>query len=449
MSRICVVGAGYVGLVTGACFAELGHRVACVDIDKGKVIALTRGVMPFYEPGLEALVLENMRRRRLAFTTSFREAVKKADFIFMCVGTPIIYQKRVDLSYLHLAYMKACAALSGNTPVFVNKSTVPPGTADMMGNIMSGQLNGHGPLKVAANPEFLREGHAVEDFLHPSRIVIGARDPEVAGAVEALYANISASRMITDPVTAELVKYAGNAFLATKISFINEIALLCEKLGVDVGQVAQGMGLDPRIGPDFLKAGIGYGGSCLPKDTAALTHFFEAYCRGATLLKATIDVNSRQPWRLVQRIKNALGTLDGARVAVLGLTFKPDTDDVRCSPAVELVKGLLLEGAEVRACDPLAWRQASAIDLRVAGIRDPYEAAAGCDAVALATDWEEYRTLDLHRLKNVMRGHLLADGRNVIDPKLAREAGFLYLGVGRPTPGADPVGKSKTPSGGY
>jgi UDPglucose 6-dehydrogenase len=445
MSRICVVGAGYVGLVTGACFAELGHRVTVLDIDQEKVIALTKGILPFYEPGLEPLVLANMKSRRLSFATSFPEAMQEADFVFMCVGTPVVYQKRVDLSYLHNAYMKAASALSGNPPLFVNKSTVPPGTADMMSNIMSARLNGHGPLKVAANPEFLREGHAVEDFLHPSRIVIGARSPEVAGAVADLYAGIGGSRMITDPVTAELVKYAGNAFLATKVSFINEIALLCEKLGVDVRDVSRGIGMDPRIGPDFLNAGIGYGGSCLPKDTAALTHFFDAYCDGARLLQATIEVNSRQPERLVRRIKAALGSLKGARVAVLGLTFKPDTDDLRCSPAVELVKGILLEGAEVRACDPLAWRRAAEIDDRVTGTNDPYQAAQGCDAVVLATDWEEYRVLDLNRLREVMRGNVLADGRNAFDPNLVREAGFMALSVGRPTHLPGPMRERQIP----
>lgn len=432
MSRICVVGAGYVGLVTAACFAKLGNQVTCVDIDKGKIIALTKGILPFYEPGLDALVLENMKARRLRFTTSMRGAVKKAEFVFMCVGTPITSEQQVDLSYLHLAYMKACAALTDNRPIFVNKSTVPPGTADMMSSIMSRLMNGHGPIEVASNPEFLREGHAVDDFLHPGRTVIGARNPDVAESVQELYAGLSGARMVTDPVTAELLKYASNAFLATKISFINEIASLCEKLGVDVGKVAEGMGLDPRIGPDFLKAGIGYGGSCLPKDTAALVKFFDGYCGGARLLKATIEVNSEQPLRLVGRIKKAMGTLDGARVAVLGLTFKPDTDDLRCSSALEVVKSLLAEGAEVRSCDPVAWHKAPALDLPMVCVRDPYEAAAGCDVVVLATEWSEFRTLDLHRLREVMRGNVLADGRNVFDPTLARAAGFLCLSVGKP-----------------
>lgn len=437
MSRICVVGTGYVGLVTGACFAELGHQVTCVDVDKGKVLALAKGVLPFYEPGLETLVLGNMKSRRLGVTSSFREATKKADFIFMCVGTPVVQENRVDLSYLHTAYMEACSALSGNNPVFVNKSTVPPGTADMMSNIMSGQSNGHGPPRVVANPEFLREGHAIADFLHPSRIVIGARNPEAAHSVAELYAGISAPRMITDPVTAELVKYAGNAFLATKVSFINEVASLCEKLGVDVDQVAKGIGLDPRIGSAFLQAGIGYGGSCLPKDIAALTHFFEAYCGGAHLLKATIQVNARQPSRLVQRIKKSLGSLTGAKVAVLGLAFKAGTDDVRCSPAVGLVENLLSEGAEVMVCDPVVWQKASELEMPVEYGGDPYEAAAGCDVVVLATEWEEYKTLDLYRLREVMRGNILADGRNIIDPNLAAKAGFVFLSVGRKTQDAN------------
>lgn len=431
MKRICVVGTGYVGLVTGACFAELGHRVSCVDIDQFKVACLSQGEIPFYEPELKEIVHQNMTASRLSVTSSFAEAVKGADFVFMCVGTPPMGNDQVDLSYLHLAYINIKVVLSGKRCIIVNKSTVPPGTSDMMEFILSRQCNGAGSPRVVANPEFLREGNAVYDFMHPSRVVIGANDQAAATAVAELYRPLDCPVLITDPRTAEMIKYVSNAFLATKISFINEIANICDKIGVNVDDVAEGIGLDPRIGKEFLKAGIGYGGSCLPKDTAVLGRLARASGQVPALLNAVIEVNSQQPHYLIERVKGALQTLAGSKLAVLGLSFKAHTDDTRCSPAITLIKALQSQGAEVTAYDPQPLLKTGVLPDQVKCAQDPYEAARGCEAVIVATDWPEFKDLDLPRLKAVMRGHVLADGRNILDPDRVKQAGFLYIGVGR------------------
>ncbi len=431
MKSICVVGTGYVGLVTGACFAEMGHRVSCIDNDEAKMAALKEGVIPIYEPDLPSLVQRNMEAGRLSVTSSFHEGLKGADFVFITVGTPAVEGNKVDLSYLHLAYMSIGAALNGNHPIIVNKSTIPPGTSDMMEFILSRTYNGKGPLAVVANPEFLREGHAVQDFMHPSRVVVGARDPAAAEAVADLYRPLDCPIVITDTRTAEMVKYTSNAFLAMKVSFINEIASICDKIGVDVTEVARGVGLDPRIGKDFLGAGIGYGGSCLPKDIGVLCQFAQAYGLEPRLLNAVIQVNQQQPRRLVQRLKQALGRLEGTRVGVLGLAFKAGTDDVRFSPALELIRLLQEEGARVSASDPQACRTPRSLPGGVTYLADPYQVALGADAVVLATDWPQYRALDLQRLKSLMRGTVLVDARNALEPEQVRKAGLQYLGMGR------------------
>jgi len=431
VKNICVVGAGYVGLVTGACFAELGNVVRCVDVDEAKVASLREGAIPIYEPGLDTLVHRNMNARRLSATTSFREALTEADFVFVAVGTPTTIDGQADLSYLRGAYKMIASNLNGTRPVIVNKSTVPPGTSDMMTSMLAGMTNGMEPLSVVSNPEFLREGRAVSDFMNPTRVVIGARDIPAAEAVAKLHRPLGSPILITSPRSAEMIKYASNAFLALKISFINEIAAVCDTAGVDVTEVARGMGMDPRIGADFLNAGIGYGGSCLPKDMAALTSFAEEGGYSPNMLKAAIEVNSQQPKRLVGQVEELLGTLDGAHVAVLGLAFKPGTDDLRYSPAVEIVELLLSKRAEVKACDPRACLTAQALPAGAEYLLDPYLAAQGCDAVILATEWPEYTDLDLVRLKAGMKGDVLADGRNTIGIEKALQAGFVYLGPGR------------------
>lgn len=434
MKNIAVVGTGYVGLVTGACFAELGHRVSCIDTDHAKVEALREGIIPIHEPGLEPLVHRNMEAGRFSVTASYAEGLANADFIFITVGTPTTEQGEIDLSYFHGAYELIAANLQHDNVVIVNKSTVPPGTTDMMASLFARLWRGQRPVPIVSNPEFLRESHAVSDFMHPTRVVIGARDPAAAEAVAELHRPLNCPIWFTEPSCAEMIKYASNAFLAMKISFINEIAAICERVGVNVGAVAQGIGLDPRIGMDFLRAGIGYGGSCLPKDMAVLTHLSEALGHSPRLLKAVIEINSEQPRRLVQRVRGLLGTLEGATVGVLGLTFKPHTDDIRRSSALEVVKELQREGARVRACDPQAYRHMHQLPAGVEYVMDPYEMAQGCDAVILATEWPQFRSLDLPRLRRLMRGRVFADGRNAMDPLQVEEAGLIYLGVGTGNP---------------
>ncbi len=433
MRNITVIGTGYVGLVTGACFADMGHRVICVDVDEAKVAALRRGDVPIYEPGLEPVVQRNLHAGRLSATTSFKDALQDADFVFMCVGTPQSATGDIDLSYLHSAYVKVQEALPTRHPTIVNKSTVPPWTTDTMGAFLARLGNGHGAPAVVANPEFLREGHAVADFMRPPRVVIGSRDPEAAEAVAELYQPLGCPIVLTDPPTAEMIKYASNAFLATKISFINELSRMCDKLGIDVTQVAHGIGMDHRIGKDFLRAGIGYGGSCLPKDIAALIHLSRAVGHEPELLAAVASVNNQQPSYLVDRVEEQLDGLDGKKVGVLGVAFKPDTDDVRCSPALELIKVLLERGALVTAYDPEAWRRFKEIPSAVRMVRDMDLAVRDSDALIIATEWAEIKALDLREAKRLMRGNVLADGRNVLDPDEAKQAGFQYVGVGRST----------------
>ena len=412
MPRICVIGTGYVGLVTATCFAELGHKVSCVDVDQAKVASLKAGIAPFYEPGLEPILQRHLRSGQIRVTNDTAQGIQKADFVFFCVGTPSTPSGQVDLSYLHLAYMNVKSALGSARPIMVNKSTVPPGTADMMAYLLSDLNHGHPAPPIVSNPEFLREGRAIDDFMKPSRVVVGANDRNAAKPVAALYEPLNAPLIITDTRTAEMIKYVSNAFLATKVSFINEIAMLCERLSVNVADVSDGIGLDPRIAREFLNAGLGYGGSCLPKDTGVLQHI--AYANNLTpgILTAVIDVNAGLPERLVERIEAARGPLEGASVTVLGLAFKPNTDDIRYSPALALVEQLIERGARVRVTDPEAWPNCLKIlQDRVQFERDPYVAATGADVVVLATEWAEYQQMDLHRLRSVMRGDLFVDGR--------------------------------------
>lgn len=431
MKNICVVGTGYVGLVTGACLADLGHRVTCLDTDAAKVAALREGVLPIYEPGLDEIVHRNMSARRLSVTTDFGEGVPDADFILICVGTPVTASNDVDLSYMYLACQDISARLNGNKPIIVIKSTVPPGTSDMIASFQARGLSASPRPPVVSNPEFLREGHAVFDFMNPSRVVIGAQDPEVAEAVAELYRPLNSPLLVTDTRTAEMIKLASNAFLAMRISFINEMASISDRIGVDIEDVAQGIGLDPRISKDFLRAGPGYGGACLPKDVALLSRFSQTQGHDATLINAVIDVNQQQPRRLVGQLINMVGDLRSKTVGILGLAFKAHTDDVRHSPALALLREIRAEGARVRAYDPKAASNAQSLEPAVEYTDSPYLCAESCDALVIGTEWPEFRELDLMRLKAAMRGRVLLDCRNIIDPHKAQEAGLIYKGVGR------------------
>ncbi len=431
MRRLAVVGAGYVGLVTAACFAELGHGVDCADSDAAKIARLTAGEMPFFEPGLGEMVARNVRARRLAFTTDVAAAVSANDVIFIAVGTPMGADGHADLSAVRAVAREIGLALNG-PKIVVSKSTVPVETGEMISSLIREHAPANHPVSVVSNPEFLREGSAVSDFLKPDRVVVGTDDPAAERVLRDLYAPFEAPVVVTDVRTSEMIKYAANAFLATKISFINEIANICELVGVDVRAVCGGIAYDRRIGNLFLNPGIGYGGSCFPKDVRALEQLAVERDYSAPLLHAVEMVNARQIGRTVAKLERGLGGLSGRVVAVLGLAFKPDTDDIRSAPALAIIGRLLERGAAVRAHDPVAGAAARAVlgdEVRLEG--DPYDAIAGADAVLLATEWNQYRSLDFRRCARIMRGDLLVDGRNVFDPPQVRAAGLRYVGVGR------------------
>jgi UDPglucose 6-dehydrogenase len=432
MHRLAVVGAGYVGLVTGACFAELGHDVVCVDNDERKIEALRAGRVPFFEPQLSELTQRNVQAKRLAFTTNLAAAVAGADVIFIAVGTPMRGDGYADLSAVRAVARGIGLALNGPKLV-VSKSTVPVETGELISAIIRENAAADHPVRVVSNPEFLREGSAVADFLKPDRVVIGTNDPEAERVMRDLYAPLGAPVVVTDVRTSEMIKYAANAFLATKISFINEIANICELMGVDVRDVCTGIGYDQRIGTSFLSPGIGYGGSCFPKDVRALEQLAVAHDYPAPLLHAVELVNRRQVERTASKLERALGNLRGRAIALLGLSFKPNTDDVRNAPAIAIAQVLADRGARVRAHDPVAAAQA-ARELPPDAISfhdDVYEAVEGADALVLATEWNQYRALDLARCAALMRGDVLIDGRNVFEADKAAAAGLRYFGVGR------------------
>ncbi len=433
MNHISVIGTGYVGLVTGACLAELGHDVCCLDIDADKIAALRAGRVPFYEPGLAELVARMQAAGRIRFTTSYAEAVPAAEFVFIAVNTPAGAEGQADLMAVRSA-VRALAPLLRPGAVIVNKSTVPIGTGDLVAWLVARYTRV--PFSVVSNPEFLREGSALEDFRHPDRVVFGARDRAAAERVAALYGQLTCPVIITDIRTAEMIKYASNAFLATRISFINEIAAICERLGADVTEVARGMGYDRRIGHHFLQAGIGWGGSCFPKDVRALIHMAAASGSHPQLLRAVVEINHDQRLRVVQKLQTLLGSLEERVVALWGLAFKPNTDDLRNAPALELAELLRHEGCLLRAYDPVAMERARALLPSVALCGDAYEAATGADAVVLVTEWDEFRHLDLPRLRALMRTPVLIDGRNALDPAAVRACGIVYAGVGRGHPPA-------------
>ncbi|MBI5877948.1 MAG: UDP-glucose/GDP-mannose dehydrogenase family protein [Chloroflexi bacterium] len=436
MKNICVVGAGYVGLTTGACFADLGNRVVLLDVIPEKIRLLESGVMPIYEPGLEEIVKRNIKGGRLHFTTSYADALKDAEFAFIAVGTPQGEDGAADLKYVSTA-AELIARHLDHPLVIINKSTVPVGTGDFVADIIVKYRSGDAPFAVVSNPEFLREGSAIFDFQNPDRIVLGSRDPDAAHRVAQLHLPLRTKIIITDLPTAEMIKYASNAFLATKISFINEIAAICEKLGADVKEVAEGMGLDKRIGRAFLDAGLGYGGSCFPKDVKALEHMAEAAGCHPQLLRAVMEINADQRRQTVQKTSDVLGGLNGRTIGLLGLAFKPNTDDMREAPSLDIAQRLAAEGARVKGYDPVAMDVAAKLMPGVHLCEDPYELAAQCDAVIIVTEWNEFKQVDLPRMKSVMRRPVVVDGRNIYDPDRMNDLGFIYRGVGRGHPKSD------------
>ena len=435
--NVCVIGTGYVGLVTGACFAEFGAQVTCVDNDEAKVAALKRGEIPIYEPGLEDLVTRNVRQGRLAFSTDTASAVRSSLVCFVAVPTPPGHDGGTDLGAVEAVAREIGRAIDGYK-VVVAKSTVPVGTASRVRAWIDEELAKRGArvsYSVASNPEFLREGAAISDFMRPDRVVIGTDDDQALAIMNDLYRPLYLNEtpmVLTDIPTAELTKYAANAFLATKISFINEVANLCERVGADVQAIARGMGLDRRIGPKFLHAGPGFGGSCFPKDTRSLAHFARQVGTGFEIVEAVVRVNQRQRELMVEKIVGSLdGALEGKSLGVLGLSFKPETDDMREAPAVDIVQGLLERGAAVRAYDPQAMPNAARILPGVTLCEDAYEAVRGADALVLVTEWNQFRMLDLARIKSLLSRPLIVDLRNVYKPDLMRGAGFTYVSVGR------------------
>ena len=430
MSRVAVIGAGYVGLTTAACLADLGNDVIVVDTNREKVAQLLRNHVPFYEPGLSELVERNTKAKRLTFTTSYEEAVPGAEYAIIAVSTPEGEGGEADLSFVESAAGSIADWMDGPL-VVVNKSTVPPLTGDMVSRVI-GQRNAKHKADVVSNPEFLREGSAIQDFMHPDRVVIGGHDRGAAEKVAKLYEPLQAHILITPNIyTAEMVKYASNAFLAARISFINEIARICERVDADAKLVAEGMGLDKRIGPSYLDVGIGYGGSCFPKDVKALAALAERFDYHPELLNAVMDINRDQRMLVIDKLRDCLEELDEKVVGLLGLAFKPNTDDLREAPSLDIARVLLAAGAHVRAYDPAAMEGARVKLPAIEYTRDAYGLAAGADALVVVTEWTEFRHLDMGRLKASMRRPVIVDGRNIYDPAVMRGLGFTYRGIGR------------------
>lgn len=435
--RISIIGTGYVGLVSGTCFSDFGHEVTCIDIDKRKIDRLKKGEIPIYEPGLEALVKENVEKNRLKFTTDYA-SIGKAQVIFIAVGTPSSRRGDgyADLSYVYAAAKEIAKHLK-NYAVVVDKSTVPVGTAQNVRRIIK-EANPKADFDVASNPEFLREGAAIKDFKHPDRVVIGVDSKRAEKILKEAYRVLSLSEVpfvITDTRTAELTKYAANAFLATKISFINEVANICEETGGDVQDVARGIGLDGRIGAKFLHAGPGYGGSCFPKDTKAYMRTAQEHGVPSRIVEAVVEVNASQKARMVKKIQGAVGgNAERKTIAFLGLSFKPETDDMRDAPVISIIPAFHEKGAKIRATDPQAVSEAKKyLPEEVRYFSDPYKTCEGADCVVLMTEWDEYRGLDLAKIKKALKNSVFVDLRNVYRPETMKEAGFKYYSVGRPT----------------
>ena len=428
--KVCMIGSGYVGLVTGTCFADIGHDVICVDNDEKKIDILKKGGIPIYEPGLEELVRKNVKAGRLEFTTSIKEGVEKSLFLFIAVGTPPKDNGEPDLSSVEQVAAEVGAAMT-EYKIIVEKSTVPVQTGMWVRTVVERFSKKEHDFDVASNPEFLREGSAIDDFLHPDRVVLGVETERAKEKLLELYKPIDAPKIITDIASAELIKHASNSFLSTKISFINAISVICEKSGADVLKVAEGVGLDKRIGRTFLNAGVGFGGFCFPKDLSAFIGISAKLGYDFRLLKEVANVNNEQMLRAVKKLEELLWNLRDKKVGVLGLAFKPNTDDMRFAPSITIIKELQKQGAKVKAYDPVAMARAKAIMPDIEYCTDAYKVAEGVDAVMLVTEWDEFRELDLEKIKNVMRQPVFLDGRNVFDPEEMKKMGFIYTGIGR------------------
>ncbi|MEW6621788.1 MAG: UDP-glucose/GDP-mannose dehydrogenase family protein [Bacillota bacterium] len=430
MYKVAVAGTGYVGLVTGVCLADIGHSVICVDINEAKINMLKRGEIPIYEPGLDELVKKNVGRGRLSFSTDLAEAVKASEVIFIGVGTPPGEDGSADLSQVEAAAVQIGASLNGYK-VIVTKSTVPVGTGEMVRRIIK-EKSGSEDFAVVSNPEFLREGSAVHDAMYPDRIVIGCSDKKAAELMMDLYKRINTEVLVTDIKSAELIKYASNAFLATKISFINEVANICEKVGADVNQVAKGMGLDTRIGNKFLNAGIGYGGSCFPKDTQALIKMAEEVDYDLKIVKAAEEVNKLQKLKIINKLEDVLGDLKGKTIAILGLAFKPNTDDMREAPSLVIIPELIERGAIIKAYDPVAVDEAKkCLGETINYCKSIDDAVKGAHAIALLTEWEEFKKIDFSCLGELVCNKIMVDGRNIFDREFLEGNGWTYRAIGR------------------
>ena len=428
--KLTIIGTGYVGLVTGTCFAEVGHHVICVDKDAGKVKLLQEGGMPIYEPGLEELVKKNVAAGRLTFTNSTTEGVEKSDVIFIAVPTPPQDDGSVDLSFIETVSREIAGAMT-SYKIVVDKSTVPVKTGDKVSETIKRYCKAKVEFDVVSNPEFLREGFAVDDFTKPDRVVIGVRSPRPVAAMKEIYAPYQAPIIVTDINSAELIKHAANSFLALKISYINAVSVICEAVGANVIEVANGMGMDARIGRRFLDASLGFGGSCFPKDLSAFIHISEKLGYDFALLKEVQRINAGQMDRFRKKITDTLWVLKGKKIGVLGLAFKQNTDDVRSSPAIDLCQHLQREGAQLRVHDPRAMEKAKAVLQNVTYIADMNDVAEGCDALVIATEWPEFKKLDLDRARKEMTHPILFDGRNLFDVQEMERLGFIYKSIGR------------------
>jgi UDPglucose 6-dehydrogenase len=435
--KICVIGTGYVGLVTGACLSGLGNEVICVDKDRSRVASLKNSVIPFYEPGLKEMVLKNQKAGRITFTGNIKDAITRSDVIFIAVGTPSRETGEADVSAVVevagqiAAILRSDGKLSKKFKVIVNKSTVPVGMGDIVTKILLEKGVPNGNFAVVSNPEFLREGTAVSDFMSPDRIVIGAPNNKAFNIITELYRPLNAHILFTTVKSAELIKYASNSFLATKISFINEIANICEKVGSDVVEVANGMGIDKRIGREFLNAGIGYGGSCLPKDVSALIHLAKMNGYDPQILIAVNRTNDEQRKMMIEKIEKVLKPLKGRTIGVLGLSFKPETDDLRDAPSIEIIQELQKKGVKIKAYDPVAEVKARKLLKGVVFSGNAYDALKNTDAAVVTAEWGEFRELDMEKVKKTMKVPIIFDGRNMYNPKRMKELGFRYYGVGR------------------
>ena len=428
--KIAIIGSGYVGLVTGACFSELGNRVICADNNKKKIEALKGGLVPIYEPGLAELITRNIKNKRLDFTANIKDAVRSSEVIFITVGTPALDNGEADLTGIEKVARAIAASMDGYR-LIVEKSTVPVETGDWVRHTIATYIKDKTKFDVASNPEFLREGQAIDDFMHPDRIVIGAESKKARDLLTELYKPFNAPIVITNIKSAELIKHASNAFLASKISFINAVSQVCEKVGADVEEVAKGMGLDRRIGPHFLNAGIGYGGSCFPKDLDAFVTIAEKLGYDFKLLKSVRKANEEQMNFMVKKVKDSLWIIKDKTIGVLGLAFKPHTDDIRNAPAIDLIRILESEGAKIKAYDPQAMKNAKEVLKRAVFCPDAYAVARSADCLLIATEWDEFKELDFSRIKKLLKRPLIIDGRNLYEPERMGKLGFSYISIGR------------------